>query len=471
MSTPRINRQNLIQTKERKLISTIFRISEFLIKPDNLPESSGTRHAAMKNNGSDCKEGFDVKRCNPLPDMERKNGEQKENNNNTTLHGQTSKSTTCDNSIQSTFLQEVSNNNGSSHTTRMKLLKSVSSGNLESTKLFFVMKRTGVDRRRQSQQSSHEKLVINSDAADHSIISVASPKYTERRNPEDDDVHQKRTREGNNPILRNPLSALHHSIMFILAILFITTCFIRSVESANGPGHSGKIRPGHGTPSPVIPFHHTECLKNRKWWAFMLSSLGTFVAGVFAILIFRAFAFLVRAARSPSSGSQGGAGVAPFHGMEKMKIGPARIPGQSFKNPHSGDAFQMLIGPDGQPVKETSWASEAKDWAGELISGQSTTGRILVVLVFLLSIASLIIYFVDASRIGPSGDSVEKCLKWSESPTQQLDLALNVFFAVYFFIRFVAAADKLWFMLELYSFVDYFTIPPSFVSLYLDRTW
>ena len=55
---------------------------------------------------------------------------------------------------------------------------------------------------------------------------------------------------------------------------------------------------------------------------------------------------------------------------------------------------------------------------------------------------------------------------------------------VYFFIRvsgnrikhftdhyfqFIAASDKLWFMLELYSFVDYFTIPPSFVSIYLDR--
>lgn len=63
------------------------------------------------------------------------------------------------------------------------------------------------------------------------------------------------------------------------------------------------------------------------------------------------------------------------------------------------------------------------------------------------------------------------CIQWGDSPTQQLDLALNVFFAVYFCIRFVAAADKLWFMLELYSFVDYFTIPPSFVSLYLDRTW
>lgn len=35
----------------------------------------------------------------------------------------------------------------------------------------------------------------------------------------------------------------------------------------------------------------------------------------------------------------------------------------------------------------------------------------------------------------------------------------------------MAASDKLWFMLEMYSFVDYFTIPPSFVSIYLDRTW
>ena len=35
--------------------------------------------------------------------------------------------------------------------------------------------------------------------------------------------------------------------------------------------------------------------------------------------------------------------------------------------------------------------------------------------------------------------------------------------------QFIAASDKFWFMLELYSFVDYFTIPPSFVSIYLNR--
>ena len=41
----------------------------------------------------------------------------------------------------------------------------------------------------------------------------------------------------------------------------------------------------------------------------------------------------------------------------------------------------------------------------------------------------------------------------------------------YNLLQFIAASDKFWFMLELYSFVDYFTIPPSFVSIYLDRTW
>ncbi|KAK8725369.1 hypothetical protein OTU49_010831, partial [Cherax quadricarinatus] len=89
-----------------------------------------------------------------------------------------------------------------------------------------------------------------------------------------------------------------------------------------------------------------------------------------------------------------------------------------------------------------------------------------VVLVFILSIASLVIYFIDASK-----DGVEHCQPWSVNTTQQIDLAFNIFFMVYFFIRFIAASDKLWFMLEMYSFVDYFTIPPSFVSIYLDRTW
>lgn len=278
--------------------------------------------------------------------------------------------------------------------------------------------------------------------------------------------------------------------MYILMIMFVTT----SVEAA---GKDHRVTQDHnGAIRPVLSQENSKCLENRKWWAFLLSSLGTFVIGVFIILIFRALAFIFRSMRNsgPSASSASSAAAHAHSNSVAVAASPYsvidgkanmhnnlppghRIPPGSMMANSSGKGnmndpmYTMAIGPDGQPIKDTSWASEAKDWAGELISGQSATGRILVVLVFLLSIASLVIYFIDASRIGPHGDAVEKCAKWSDSPTQQLDLGLNVFFAIYFFIRFVAAADKLWFMLELYSFVDYFTIPPSFVSLYLERTW
>ncbi|XP_015604743.1 calcium-activated potassium channel slowpoke isoform X34 [Cephus cinctus] len=183
------------------------------------------------------------------------------------------------------------------------------------------------------------------------------------------------------------------------------------------------------TESPV-----EDCLKVRKWWCFVLSSIFTFLAGLLIVLLWRAFAFLC-CRKEPE--------FAPNDPKQKEQ-----------KAARQGKEF------------EGTFMTEAKDWAGELISGQTTTGRILVVLVFILSIASLIIYFVDASN-----DKVEQCQKWSDNVTQQIDLAFNIFFMVYFFIRFIAASDKLWFMLEMYSFVDYFTIPPSFVSIYLDRTW
>ncbi|XP_076682342.1 calcium-activated potassium channel slo isoform X25 [Andrena cerasifolii] len=177
-----------------------------------------------------------------------------------------------------------------------------------------------------------------------------------------------------------------------------------------------------------------DCLKERKWWCFLLSSIFTFLAGLLIVLLWRAFAFLCC--------------------RKEPEFSPNDPKQKEQKTNRQGKEF------------EGTFMTEAKDWAGELISGQTTTGRILVVLVFILSIASLIIYFIDASS-----EEVERCQKWSNNITQQIDLAFNIFFMVYFFIRFIAASDKLWFMLEMYSFVDYFTIPPSFVSIYLDRTW
>lgn len=39
------------------------------------------------------------------------------------------------------------------------------------------------------------------------------------------------------------------------------------------------------------------------------------------------------------------------------------------------------------------------------------------------------------------------------------------------FLQFIAANDKLWFWLEVNSVVDFFTVPPVFVSVYLNRSW
>ncbi|XP_055677171.1 calcium-activated potassium channel slowpoke isoform X5 [Lutzomyia longipalpis] len=178
-----------------------------------------------------------------------------------------------------------------------------------------------------------------------------------------------------------------------------------------------------------------DCLQVRKWWCFLLSSIFTFFAGLFIVLLWRACAFIC-CRKEPELG------------------------------PNDPKQKEQKASRQGKQEFEGTFMTEAKDWAGELISGQTTTGRILVVLVFILSIASLIIYFIDASS-----EEVERCQTWSNNITQQIDLAFNIFFMVYFFIRFIAASDKLWFMLEMYSFVDYFTIPPSFVSIYLDRTW
>uniref|UniRef100_A0A2K5P756 Calcium-activated potassium channel subunit alpha-1 n=1 Tax=Cercocebus atys TaxID=9531 RepID=A0A2K5P756_CERAT len=65
----------------------------------------------------------------------------------------------------------------------------------------------------------------------------------------------------------------------------------------------------------------------------------------------------------------------------------------------------------------------------------------------------------------------ESCQNFYKDFTLQIDMAFNVFFLLYFGLRFIAANDKLWFWLEVNSVVDFFTVPPVFVSVYLNRSW
>ncbi|KFD54421.1 hypothetical protein M514_04764 [Trichuris suis] len=226
------------------------------------------------------------------------------------------------------------------------------------------------------------------------------------------------------------------------------------------------------TPYDFYPMTDDErkCLEQRYYWCFLLSSIVTFCLSMLCVVSWRIITYICI---DPS-------------GLDE----PHRIKYDVLNDPDATQAKEAIVngadqsvaqarrspvticGPNGAQERvegsQVGWMTEAKDWAGELISGQSTTGRILVVLVFVLSIGSLIIYFYDASH---PNFQVETCISWSKSPSQQIDLAFNIFFLIYFFIRFVAATDKVWFLLEVYSFVDYFTIPPSFVAIYLERTW
>ncbi|CAJ0590766.1 unnamed protein product [Cylicocyclus nassatus] len=196
-----------------------------------------------------------------------------------------------------------------------------------------------------------------------------------------------------------------------------------------------------------------KCLEERKYWCFMLSSIVTFCVSMLLVVTWRIVTHLFCQRREREDVVEVSETVPQLNG----KHGPAA----AVKTEFEGLALK-------QEEKHLGWMTEAKDWAGELISGQSLTGRFLVVLVFVLSLGSLGIYFYDASF---QNFQVETCIPWKESPSQQIDLGFNIFFLVYFFIRFIAASDKVWFLLELYSFIDYCTIPPSFVAIYLGRNW
>ncbi|KAL0964828.1 hypothetical protein UPYG_G00329550 [Umbra pygmaea] len=197
----------------------------------------------------------------------------------------------------------------------------------------------------------------------------------------------------------------------------------------------------------IIPFSpDVPCDSNgqRMWWAFLASSMVTFFGGLFIILLWRTINYMWTVC---------------CHCNTKKKTS------QRVYNPGShGDGVKHTK-ESVAALSEVGWMTSVKDWAGVMISAQTLTGRVLVVLVFALSIGALVIYFIDSS------DPIESCQNFYKDFTLQIDMAFNIFFLLYFGLRFIAANDKLWFWLEVNSVVDFFTVPPVFVSVYLNRSW
>lgn len=200
----------------------------------------------------------------------------------------------------------------------------------------------------------------------------------------------------------------------------------------------------------IIPFTpDVPCDNNgqRMWWAFLASSMVTFFGGLFIILLWRTLKYLWTVCCHCN-----------IKNKEAQKVNnPITI--QADGTTKTGNEKEEA------PASEVGWMTSVKDWAGVMISAQTLTGRVLVVLVFALSIGALGIYFIDSS------DPIESCQNFYKDFTLQIDMAFNVFFLLYFGLRFIAANDKLWFWLEVNSVVDFFTVPPVFVSVYLNRSW
>ncbi|XP_035389331.1 calcium-activated potassium channel subunit alpha-1-like [Electrophorus electricus] len=194
--------------------------------------------------------------------------------------------------------------------------------------------------------------------------------------------------------------------------------------------------------SPDIPCAESG---QRMWWAFLVASLATFFGGLFIILLWRTLRYLWTVCCQ--CGNK----------QEPQRVSDPIEAANCTSERGGGKGQEVEVPPD--------WTTSVKDWAEVMICAQNTTGRVMVVLVFILSIAELIIYFINSS------DPIESCPDFSTDFTLQVDMVFNVFFLLHFGLRFIAANDKLKFWLEVNSVVDFFTVPPVFVSMYLNRSW
>ncbi|KAJ8022954.1 Calcium-activated potassium channel slo-1 [Holothuria leucospilota] len=167
-----------------------------------------------------------------------------------------------------------------------------------------------------------------------------------------------------------------------------------------------------------------ESCQERYWYVFLSSSLITFFGGLVVVVITRLIVEQI--------------------GRRNVSI-----------NRTSGDTGEEAV----------PCMIAFREWAAGLVSAQTNIGKFLVSLYFATSMASFILYLLDTDK------PVERCFTVKTDVVFQIDLSFNIFFLLFFVLRFLAAQDKLWFWLSLNSIVDFATIPPIFVSLIMSRTW
>ncbi|KAI1708744.1 calcium-activated potassium channel slo-1 [Ditylenchus destructor] len=194
-----------------------------------------------------------------------------------------------------------------------------------------------------------------------------------------------------------------------------------------------------------------KCLEvwNRKYWAFLLSSIGSFVVIVLSIFIWRAASNKCLKLRHQSVVTYTEEELTPGMEMQQIEERGVRQQNRTLGNGVYRDYITSAM----------SWGHGSM---GELI------GNIFLVLLCLATIGQVVVYFIDISK---DHFLVEICAPLSQSLTQQIDLGLNIFFLAFFVKRFFDAPDKLIFMFDSVTFIDLFLIPPSFLAIFMERSW
>jgi len=139
-----------------------------------------------------------------------------------------------------------------------------------------------------------------------------------------------------------------------------------AAAAAAAGGDDGSAPCDHATVTTPLSAA-ADCLRDRHWYAFLCSSLITFFAGLLLVLSWRIITWTLCQRPSPAAHGGSSAAASSAGGGTDAETGQQRS--------HSDSA-------------QVGWMTSAQDWAGGMISGQTTTGRILVGLHHSTSLAS-----------------------------------------------------------------------------------
>jgi potassium large conductance calcium-activated channel subfamily M alpha protein 1 len=108
--------------------------------------------------------------------------------------------------------------------------------------------------------------------------------------------------------------------------------------------------------------------------------------------------------------------------------------------------------------------------ARHVVSLKSLVGKILAAVGMVFSLGSFIIYVRETIKTSESPFLVERCGVYKDD-WFIADAIFNLYFLVYFILRFLAATDKLVFWIRFSTIIDFATVPPIIVSLGFDQLW